>query len=74
MGEIAPDSGEIHFDGRSIGGLSTAARVRRGIARTFQITELLTEDTALENVALPCKRGRAIRFALSSRGQTPMRP
>ncbi len=67
MGEIAPDSGEIHFDGRSIGGLSTAARVRRGIARTFQITELLTEDTALENVALAVQAGQGHSFRFFAR-------
>ncbi|MFN3891883.1 MAG: ABC transporter ATP-binding protein [Beijerinckiaceae bacterium] len=62
MGEIAPDSGDIVFDGHSIGGLSTAARVRRGVARTFQITELLTEDTALENVALAVQAGQGHSF------------
>ena len=62
MGEIRPDSGQIHFDGRPIGALSTPARVRRGIARTFQITELLTEDTALENVALAVQAGQGHSF------------
>ncbi len=62
MGEISPDSGDIYFDGASINGLSTAARVRRGIARTFQITELLTEDTALANVALAVQAGQGHSF------------
>jgi branched-chain amino acid transport system ATP-binding protein len=62
MGEIRPDSGDIYFDGASINGLSTAARVRRGIARTFQITELLTEDTALDNVALAVQAGQGHSF------------
>ncbi len=62
MGEIRPDAGDIHFDGASINGLSTAARVRRGIARTFQITELLTEDTALDNVALAVQAGQGHSF------------
>ena len=62
MGEVAPDSGDIHFDGHAIGALSTPARVRRGIARTFQITELLTEDTALENVALAVQAGHGHSF------------
>ena len=64
MGEIAPDAGDIHFDGQLINALSTPARVRRGIARTFQITELLTEDTALENVALAVQaaQGHSFRF------------
>ncbi len=62
MGEIRPDAGDIHFDGASINALSTAARVRRGIARTFQITELLSEDTALANVALAVQVGQGHSF------------
>ena len=62
MGEIRPDAGDIHFDGASINALSTAARVRRGIARTFQITELLSEDTALANVALAVQAGQGHSF------------
>jgi branched-chain amino acid transport system ATP-binding protein len=62
MGEIRPDAGDIHFDGCSIKSLPTPARVRRGVARTFQITELLTEDTALENVALAVQAGQGHSF------------
>ena len=62
MGEIRPDAGDIYFDGLPVNGLSTAARVKRGIARTFQITELLTEDTALENVALAVQAGQGHSF------------
>ncbi|MBX9760808.1 MAG: ABC transporter ATP-binding protein [Beijerinckiaceae bacterium] len=62
MGEIKPDSGEIHFDGCDIARLSTSGRVRRGIARTFQITELLIEDSALDNVALAVQAGQGHSF------------
>jgi branched-chain amino acid transport system ATP-binding protein len=62
MGEIRPDAGEIHFDGEAINRLAIHARVRRGLARTFQITELLTEDTALENVALAVQAGQGHSF------------
>jgi len=64
MGEIAPDSGRILFDGRDIGALSTPARVRAGLARTFQITQLLAEETALANVALAVQaaQGHSFRF------------
>jgi branched-chain amino acid transport system ATP-binding protein len=64
MGEIAPDSGRILFEGRDIGALSTPARVRAGLARTFQITQLLAEETALANVALAVQatQGHSFRF------------
>ncbi len=52
MGEIIPDSGEIIFGGEPMAGLKPAARVRRGLGRTFQITQLLPDYTALDHVAL----------------------
>ena len=52
IGETRPDAGVIRFDGADITSLPTPARVKRGLARTFQITELLREETALANVAL----------------------
>jgi branched-chain amino acid transport system ATP-binding protein len=51
-GEITPDSGAIHFAGEDITTLSTPARVHRGLARSFQITQLLFDYSALDNVAL----------------------
>jgi branched-chain amino acid transport system ATP-binding protein len=64
MGEIAPDAGRILFEGRDLRALSTAARVRGGLARTFQITQLLGEETALANVALAvqARQGHSFRF------------
>ncbi|MEE2956733.1 MAG: ATP-binding cassette domain-containing protein, partial [Pseudomonadota bacterium] len=51
-GALRPDSGKILFDGRDITSLSSPARSHLGIARTFQITSIFHEFTALENVAL----------------------
>jgi len=50
MGELAPDSGAIHLDGVALGSLSQAARVKRGLARTFQVPQVLGEYTARDNV------------------------
>lgn len=52
-GAITPTSGEIFLDGALISGLSAAQRVRAGIAKTFQITNLLWNLTVRENVRLP---------------------
>ena len=52
FGELTPDAGTIHFAGEDITALSTPARVRRGLARSFQITQLLFDYSALDNVAL----------------------
>ena len=49
-GFLAPDSGEIVLDGRSIVGLPPHAICRLGLARTFQIVRPFPRMTVLENV------------------------
>jgi branched-chain amino acid transport system ATP-binding protein len=51
-GFFPPTSGTIAFDGRDITKLSTHERVVRGMARTFQITEIFPELTVFENVRI----------------------
>jgi branched-chain amino acid transport system ATP-binding protein len=51
-GELAPDAGCIRFLGQDIGALSVARRARLGLARTFQISSLAAEFSALRNVML----------------------
>ncbi len=51
-GELRSDAGTIRFDGHDVGALGMAARARRGLVRSFQITAVLPEFTVLENVAL----------------------
>src|SRR3989304_4927457 len=46
----APSSGRVFLDSEDITRLSVAARARRGIARTFQMTHSFVEMTALENI------------------------
>ncbi len=63
-GEIAPDSGRIIFDGEDITGLDIAARARLGLARSFQISSLAPEFSALQNVllAVQAASGSTYRF------------
>jgi len=51
-GMLAPDAGQILLGGEDVTGLRPEARVRRGLARTFQINSLFPQLTALESVAL----------------------
>jgi branched-chain amino acid transport system ATP-binding protein len=51
-GEIVPNAGRIFFDGQDITDLSVPDRSMLGIARSFQITSLFPDFTALDNVAL----------------------
>jgi branched-chain amino acid transport system ATP-binding protein len=49
-GFFPPTAGSIVFDGQDITALTEDLRVRRGMARTFQITEIFPELTVAENV------------------------
>ena len=49
-GIIKPSSGELLFDGESIGGARPNRVTERGIARTFQTIRLFPSMTALENI------------------------
>ena len=70
-GALDSDSGRILFDGEDITGLAPPARSRRGIARTFQITSIFHEFTALENVALAVQAhdGHSFRFWRAARDE-----
>ena len=51
-GNLVPDAGRIVFAGEDITRLSAPRRARKGLGRSFQITSVYPEFTALENVAL----------------------
>jgi branched-chain amino acid transport system ATP-binding protein len=51
-GLLDPTSGRVIFRGDDVTGLPAPLRCRRGISRTFQITSLFPELTALENVRI----------------------
>jgi branched-chain amino acid transport system ATP-binding protein len=51
-GFLAPTSGRILFDKENITNLLPARRVWRGIARTFQVTEVFPELTVRENLRI----------------------
>ena len=51
-GLLPPSSGTIQMNGKDITRVPTHKRARLGLARTFQITNLFTSLTVLENVLL----------------------
>ena len=56
-GALRPNAGHILLDGADVTGLPQAARVKRGLVRTFQITALFRRLSVLENVTLAiCER------------------
>jgi branched-chain amino acid transport system ATP-binding protein len=74
-GEIAPDAGRIHFEGADITALPTYARSQLGLARSFQITSLFPDLTALDNVALAVQAhaGHSFHFWSDARRETQLR-
>jgi branched-chain amino acid transport system ATP-binding protein len=62
-GFFAPTAGEIVFDGRNVTRLTAAERVKQGMARTFQITEVFPELSVRENVRIAAEvaAGYALR-------------
>ncbi len=63
-GELAPSAGRIWFDGQDITDLPAHARVHIGIARSFQITNVLSSFTVAENVQVALRPRRGHSFAL----------
>jgi branched-chain amino acid transport system ATP-binding protein len=69
-GELHQDEGAIRFDGREISGWKTPARVQHGLARSFQITQLLPDYSTLDNVAIAVQahNGHSYHFWKDARG------
>jgi ABC-type branched-subunit amino acid transport system ATPase component len=63
-GVFPPTEGRILFEGEDITHLPPHARALRGIARTFQVTNLFPRQTVLENLSLAvqARTGSSFRF------------
>ena len=61
-GYFQPSSGVIALDGEPITQLSVQARVARGMARTFQITEVFPELTVCENIRIAVEVQQGVRL------------
>src|SRR6185312_2955158 len=67
-GQLTPNSGSVHFAGRDVTRLPSYQRSRLGLARSFQITSLLPDFTAADNVALAAQAHDALaRVGLAKR-------
>jgi branched-chain amino acid transport system ATP-binding protein len=74
-GELAPDAGAILFAGEDITHLATPDRVARGLARSFQVTNIFHELSVLDNVALAVQShaGHSFRFWRAARNEPALR-
>ncbi len=74
-GQLLPHSGAIHFAGQDITRLPAHRRSRLGLARSFQITSLLPDFTASDNVAMAAQAhdGHSFRFWGDARKEKRLR-
>ena len=63
-GNLRPDAGRIRFAGEDITALPAHKRAKRGLVRSFQITSIYPDFSALDNVALAvqARAGHSFRF------------
>jgi len=74
-GDLVPDAGTIRFAGEDVTALPAPTRSQRGLARSFQITSIFPEFTALDNVALAVQAhaGHSFRFWTPARAERALR-
>lgn len=63
-GQLSPTKGNIYFKGEEITKLSPTARTRKGIGRSFQITNVFPNLTVLENVRLAVQSEAKVRYQM----------
>ncbi len=74
-GQLASDLGKITFAGRNITHTPQQKRPGLGLVRSFQITSIFREYTALENVSMAVQlgAGHSFRFFASAQGDPLLR-
>jgi branched-chain amino acid transport system ATP-binding protein len=74
-GALLPDQGRIRFDGHDVTRLPPHARSALGLARSFQVTSIFLDLTALDNVALAVQAhaGHSFRFLGAARRDPALR-
>ena len=74
-GHLVPDSGSVSLAGRDITHMPAYRRCALGLARSFQITSLLLDFTAADNVALAAQAhdGHSFRFFADARKEKGLR-
>jgi branched-chain amino acid transport system ATP-binding protein len=74
-GHLTPHAGSVFMGGRDITRLPAYRRCGLGLARSFQITSLLSDFTAADNVALAAQAhsGHSFRFFGNARRESGLR-
>jgi branched-chain amino acid transport system ATP-binding protein len=64
-------TGRVELDGSDLGGMAPHARARRGLARTWQSTELFDDLTVRENITVAAERPSFVALAAELVGRRP---
>src|SRR5947209_13333307 len=74
-GDLKPDAGMTRFAGQDVTALDAPTRSRLGLARSFQITSIFRDFTAVDNVALAVQAhsGGSFRFWRPARAERALR-
>jgi len=74
-GDLWPDAGAIRFGDHDVTRLDAPHRARHGLARSFQVTSVFRDFSALDNVALAVQahRGSSFRFWRPARADATLR-
>jgi branched-chain amino acid transport system ATP-binding protein len=73
-GSLAPDAGQILFDGHDITKAPQHLRVKAGLARSYQITSIFRRFSVLDNLALAvqARSGSSLSFWRPVAGETAL--
>lgn len=63
-GSVAPDGGEVRFDGTDITHMAVHKRIRLGLGRSFQIVSVFMNLSAFENVRIAAQARSPQRFGI----------
>ncbi|WP_449539379.1 ABC transporter ATP-binding protein [Ferdinandcohnia sp. Marseille-Q9671] len=63
-GQLLPTNGQVFLKGEDITKLPSTARTRKGIGRSFQITNVFPNLTVLENVRLAVQSEAGVRYQM----------
>jgi len=65
IGQLTPDTGTVHFDGKVITGKKPHEINQMGVSRVFQTPAIFTDLTVLQNVMIPAVAQRDGEFKLN---------
>ncbi|QHE83494.1 ABC transporter ATP-binding protein [Hydrogenophaga sp. BPS33] len=63
-GVLRPDQGRLHLFGEDVTAVSAAARTRKGLVRTFQISSLFAQLTVFENIYIAVAQAAGRGFSI----------